>query len=335
MAQSLSTIATYAQRHSRACRKEHAGMMGNSQALALDISDRFTLRTMERERRAILYAIKSFRTLDVMVDQDDLWQEAWIGVNNAHHTWDDARAINMQFRNFLIWHVKRHLQGLYLSSDKVVDLIDPVTQRCVITLSYARYCKQGRQMARERRYHTRIRSLKVYYEHERDQDQAVKEVIAITMHSSTYIADIANPKDTHVVDIYNRDGTLIVTIPMRTFQQKQTLIENQGLMARQWCIYDHRPAFDGNAITAPAPTQPKSHNSHQSIVVDIYTRKGDILLRTTPERYKNARDEFEQHGCLVRYHDPIEFPTQPDFREIEERQPTIKSLRQVRHLINT
>lgn len=312
-------------------------MAPTSQDFALDLSERFTMCTMERERPAILYAIKSFRTLDVMVDHDDLWQEAWIGVNNAHHTWDDARAINMQFRTFLIWHVKRHLQGLYLSSDKVVDLLDPHTHECIVTLPYARYCKQGRRIARERRYIPRIRSLKVYYEHSEDDDRPTREPMASTPQSSTHVADLANPKDIHVMDIYNAQGLLVVTIPMRTYHQKQALIAQHGLIAQQWCIYEPRPGFQGPTASPPPVLRRRDLprlSSARSLVVDIYTRKRDILLRTTPEQYKTMRAEFEDHGCLVRYHDPVRHPQQPDFRDIEDETPTITSLRQLRHLVN-
>ncbi len=311
-------------------------MVPTSQDLALDIADRFTVRTMERERSAILYAIKSFRTLDVMVDQDDLWQEAWIGVNNAHHTWDDARAINMQFRTFVIWHVKRHFQGLYLSSDKVVDLIDPVSHTTIITLPYARYCKQGRRIARERRYTPRIRSLKVYYEQSDEDDTPRREPVAVTPQSSTSIADLADPKDTHVMDIYNPQGLLVVTVPIRTFLKKQPLIEQQGLLAQRWCIYEPRPEFQGSScLPSPSRREVRPPSPAQPIVVDIYTRRGAILLRTTPDRYKPFRKEFEERGCLIRYHDVTRHPTQPPYEDIEHDARPIKSIRQLRQVVNS
>ncbi len=98
-------------------------MTRNSQAFALDVNESFLMRTMEKHHHTILHVIKRFRTLDVMIDQDDLLQEAFFGVRNAHHAWNDARAINMKFTTYLTWHVSRHFQGKFLGYDKIVDLI--------------------------------------------------------------------------------------------------------------------------------------------------------------------------------------------------------------------
>jgi hypothetical protein len=305
----------------------------SSQAFALDLSDRFTARTMERERQAILYAIKSFHALDPMIDRDDLWQESWFGVNNAHHRWDDARAINMQFKNFLIWHIKRHLQGAFLGSDKIVELFDKTTQRVVVSIPYSRFKKEGRRIAKERNYGSRIRSLLVYYD-QPDEDGQTRVSIPADPHHFTHACDIAEANDTQVVDLYTPAGELVITIPMRTYYKKQDLIQQQGLVSQSWCIYDPRPSFTRpqSCTVSPKPIRRRdlaSAHAGRDLMVDIYSRRGEILVRMNPDTYKVNRKHFEHQGCLIRFHDPRQYPEQPPFEDIEAQDRRIKSIRQL------
>ncbi len=309
-----------------------------SQEFALDLSDRFTARTMDRERHAILYAIKSFHALDPMIDRDDLWQESWFGVNNAHHRWDDARAINMQFKNFLIWHIKRHLQGAFLGSDKIVELFDKATQRVVVSIPYSRFKKEGRRIAKERNYGSRIRSLLVYYDQPDDSDQP-REPIPAEANQFTHVSDIAALNDMRVIDLYTAAGELVITVPMRTYIKKQDLIRQQGLLSQPWCIYDSRPSFQGEG-TPSAARQPvrrrdlASARVRQDVMVDIYSRRGAILVRMSPDTYQSTRKHFELQGCIIRFHDPREYPEQPEFDDIEHQDKRIKSIRQIPGLAN-
>ncbi len=304
-----------------------------SQDFALDLSDRFTARTMDRERHAILYAIKSFHALDPMIDRDDLWQESWFGVNNAHHRWDDARAINMQFKNFLIWHVKRHLQGAFLGSDKIVELFDKTTHRVVVSIPYSRFKKEGRRIAKERNYGSRIRSLLVYYDQPDANDQT-HEPIAVEPHHFTQASDIADANDTQVIDLFTVAGELVITIPMRTYFKKQDLIQQQGLVSQPWCIYDPRPIFTDpqKSTGALQPIRRRdlaSFHAGHGLMVDIYSRRGEILVRMHPDTYKANRKHFEHQGCLIRFHDPRQYPEQPPFEDIEAQDKRIKSIRQI------
>lgn len=314
----------------------------NSQAFALDVNESFLMRTMEKYRHTILHVIKRFRTLDVMIDEDDLLQEAFFGVRNAHHAWNDARAINMKFTTYLTWHVSRHFQGKFLGYDKIVDLIDRTTQRVVVSIPYSRYRKSGRRIAEAKNYATRIRSLLVCYD-QPDENGKVQEPIPGDTTLFTHAIDIAEQNDDQVIDIYNAYGQLVVTIPLRTYERKQTLIQEKGFIAQPWSIYEPRPGFTPTTPPAlpetPAPTpRPRpcirrhacaSTTTPQDYMVDIYSRRGDTLVRLHPTQYKENRHHFESQGCIIRYHDPALYPEQPPFLDIEDEQGTIKSIRQI------
>ncbi|MDK2741869.1 MAG: hypothetical protein NDI90_03065 [Nitrospira sp. BO4] len=306
----------------------------------VDLDDNFIFRAMEQHRHTILHVVQRFRSLDPMQDQEDLWQESWFGARNAFHSWDEARAINMQFKNYLTWHISRHLQGIFLGYDKVVDLIDQ-DKNLVVTIPYGRYRKQGRRIAKEKRYATRIRSLLVCYD-DRQEERPDDQVLPAPL------TDVVHLGEDQVVDVYNQRAELIVTIPLRTYHKKRNLIREQGLITQPWCIYDPRPSFPGLSRTpeshlstpeAPAAA-PRiirrrdliSPTTATPLVADIYTRRTDILMRISTEAYRTHRVHLEGQGCIVRFHDPLLHPEQPAYADIEDEAKVIKSIRQIEHV---
>jgi len=298
-------------------------MLTPSQEAALDLSDRFSFALMQKHRDSIQFAINTFRSLDVMMSKEDLEQEAYFGLSTALRSWKEARAIHMKFETFLVWHIKRHLQGIFLNSDMVVELIDPGTSKVVITLPYERYRKIGRRMARQLKYQTRIRSLKVYYE----EDVALtgSEPTAVDPHHHSAVSTMADTRDTYVVDLYSPDGVPIITIPRSLYLKKFQLIQGKRLGAHERCLYDSTEHAAPPRTCAP-PTfhrrvqRPCRKEKLESLVVDIYTRQGDKFLRTTPSEYEAHRAEFR--GYLIHYHDVTIHPEQPDYEEVERSAPS-------------
>lgn len=281
-------------------------------------SDDFLYRIMQDHKALIKHIANRFRHLDSMYDSEDLEQEAFFGVRLACNSWAHARAINMQFKTYLTWHISRHFQGRFNGEDKVVDLLDE-HGNVRVSIPWSKFRKSGRAAAKARGFSTRIRSLRVYYDD-----------------CSTPADNAANPSDSDwhpvhtgedtIVDILDQDGGLIVTVPKKSYLQVQDLIQDQGYSIAEYSIYDPRPTYQHSNTASLRPTDASKNSSLQSLscanapstssyVVDVYTSHGNFLTRISMVQYHRFRTYFPKYGLTTRMHNVKLVPEPPEFDE--------------------
>jgi len=274
--------------------------------LLLSGSDDFLYRIMQDHKPLIKHIANRFRHLDSMYDTEDLEQEAFFGVRSACNAWAHARAINMQFKTYLTWHISRHFQGRFHGEDKVVDILDQDGQ-VRVSIPWSKYRKTGRAAAKARGFSTRIRSLLVYYE---DQSHSLdRESKSVT----TDWHPIHSDGDDTIVDILDPDGALIVTVPRQAYVQLQDLVQEQGYTVIEYSIYDIRPGSaphtSSHGTPPSSPADVPSNLAHTpKYVVDVYTRQNTFLTRIPITRYYRYRRYFQQFRLTARIHDREQVP---------------------------
>jgi hypothetical protein len=261
-------------------------------------SDDFLYRIMVDYKAVIRSVANRFRHLDPMYDTDDLEQEAFFGVRMACNSWAQARAIKMQFKTYLTWHISRHFQGKFHGDDKVVDLIDE-QNNVRVTIPWSKYKKTGRAAAKARNYRVRIRSLLVYY------DAPLGDALEKERTPSQDCHPVHTGDDT-VVDIFDRTGTLIVTVPRRNFLRVRELVEQQHYTVREYSIYDPPPArtttLNPSAVLLPtlgsasSPEASDPDDTGDRHVVDVYTEREVFLTSMPMARYEMFRHYFPKYG---------------------------------------
>lgn len=284
-------------------------------------SDEFLYRIMVDYRAVILNVAKRFRHLDRMYDVEDLEQEAFFGVRLACNSWAHARAIKMQFKTYLTWHISRHFQGRFNGDDKVVDIIGQ-DNAIRVTIPWSKYKKSGRAAARARNCTTRIRSLLVYY------DAPNGECDEPQLQPSNDWHPIHTGEET-VVDIFDPTGTLIVTVPRNHFLRVQDLIAGYGYAIREYSIYDPPPSQSTrHTLTPEAALLPPSgytpaHESadsqdETSHVVDVYSRREVFLTTMTMKRYRLFQQHFQKYGLKTRRRNPALTPEPLEYDDVPE-----------------
>lgn len=279
-----------------------------SDELLLSGSDDFLYRIMEDYKSVIRHVANRFRNLDPMYDTDDLLQEAFFGVRSACNSWVHARAIQMQFKTYLTWHISRHFQSQFHGDDKVVDILDK-HGAVRVSIPWSKYKKTGRAAAKARGFTTRVRSLNVYYEdpnHQIDVDNTKSEWCPI--HSG----------DDIVVDVFDGTGALVVTIPRRNYLRVQTVIQQQGYTVREYSIYDQPPAVPQiptplNALFATQSLTSEEPSEDDRSVVDLYTKREVFLTRIPMTRYRQFKAYISQFGLKTRIQNPTLVPEPLDY----------------------
>lgn len=270
--------------------------------------DNFLYRIMREHRTSILGVVQRFKTLDPMYDHDDLEQEAFFGVRKAALCWEDARAINMKFKTYLNWHISRHFQAKFKGEDKIVDILDR-NNRLLVTIPYSKYRKNRRAIACDKGYSTRIRSLLVYYDDPPGDAEDTKDV-------PTTGGPPLHLEGDRVVDVYNRNDELIITLPLRAYTRMGRIIKAHGYRAHSYSIYD--PPVRAETKRVASPTRPPLGTNAE--VVDVYNRRRQIWMRLTPCQYETAREHIEFLGGLVKMHRLDKYPEQPTYEELLERE---------------
>lgn len=275
--------------------------------MLLSGSDDFLYRIMQDYKGVIKHVANRFRHLDSLYDTEDLEQEAFFGVRLACNSWAHARAINMQFRTYLTWHISRHFQGRFHGEDKVVDILDE-HGHIRVSIPWSKYRKTGRTEVKARGFSTRIRSLLVYY------DDPAKPTDSKADRSSTDWHPVHNGEDT-IVDVLDQTGTLIVTVPRRSYLHVQDLIQDLGYTTREYSIYDPRPtSTDSDTASSPqtpvesspsvrSRSTPHTDNNIQ-YVVDVYTRRDKFLTRIPMTQYHRFRAYFPKYRLKTRIQNP-------------------------------
>lgn len=289
--------------------------------MLLSGSDDFLYRMMQDHKGLIKHIANRFRHLDSMYDTEDLEQEAFFGIRLACNSWAHARAINMQFKTYLTWHISRHFQGRFSGEDKVVDILDE-HGNVRVSIPWSKYRKTGRAAAKARGFSTRIRSLLVYYD---DFTTPNAPTDSAPKPSDTDWHPVHTGEDT-VVDILDQDGTLIVTVPKKSYLQAYDLVHEQGYSVREYSIYDPRPTCQQPTIASPHATDAGKRSSLPSLscsntqsaltyVVDVYTSQGHLLTRMSMSQYHRFRHYFPQYGLTTRMHNAKLVPEPPELDE--------------------
>ena len=306
------------------------------ESLILERDDEhFLYRIMQEHRTAILGVVQRFKTLDPMYDHEDLEQEAFFGVRLATLYWEEARAINMKFKTYLNWHISRHFQGKFKGEDKIVDILDQ-NNRLLVTIPYSKYKKKGRAIAEDKGYSTRVRSLLVYYDDqpsEHDSGATATDALGAPLHVD----------GDHIVDVYNHHNDLIITLPLRAYTRMSGVITSHGYRAHTYSIYDppvHRPKKESHSAantTRPArPARSATRTARAQTtapnVVDVYTRRRLIWMRLTPAQYETARKHLEFLGGLAKFHSLRDYPEQPPYEELVERDDALQLSRTLEHI---
>ena len=269
-------------------------------------SDNFLYRIMREHRTSILGVVQRFKTLDPMYDHEDLEQEAFFGVRMAALCWEDARAINMKFKTYLNWHISRHFQAKFKGEDKIVDILDH-NNRLLVTIPYSKYRKNRRAIGFDKGHSTRIRSLLVYYDDPSGESPDTRE-------TSTAGSAPLHLEGDRVVDVYNRNNELIITLPVRAYTRMSRIIKAHGYRTQSYSIYDP-PVRTEPKRRAASTRQPLAENAE---VVDVYNRRRQIWMRLTPTQYDTAREHIEFLGGLVKFHTLAQYPEQPTYDELLE-----------------
>jgi len=278
--------------------------------LLLSGADDFLYRIMEDYKGVIRHIANRFRNLDPMYDTEDLVQEAFFGVRSACNSWADARAIQMQFKTYLTWHISRHFQSRFHGDDKVVDLLD-AHGAVRVSIPWSKYKKTGRAAAKARGFTTRVRSLIVYYDdplHPTDADP-----------TQSGWQPVHTGEDV-VVDVFDGAGVLVVTLPRRNYLRVQDLIQQQGYSVREYSIYDPPPALTQDPTpltnlpqtTALPPDQPEIADQK---VVDLYTKQEVFLTRIPMTRYLQFKTHITQFGLKTRFQNPILVPEPLEYED--------------------
>jgi hypothetical protein len=119
-----------------------------------------------------------------------------------------------------------------------------------------------------------------------------------------------------VVDVYNGQDELIITLPLRAYTRMSRIIKSHGYRAQSYSIYDPPLRSETKRVAAPA-RPPLATNGE---VVDVYNRRRQIWMRLTPLQYETAREHIEFLGGIVRMHTLDKYPEQPSYEDILERQ---------------
>jgi len=299
--------------------------------------DSFLYRTMQEHRTSILGVVQRFKTLDPLYDHEDLEQEAFFGVRSAALHWEDARAINMQFKTYLNWHISRHFQAKFKGDDKIVDIFDR-HDRLLVSIPYRKYRKHRRAITQEKGYSTRIRSLLVYYDDPAGETREANDT-ARSLGASLHV------DGDRVVDVYNTNDELIITLPFRAYTRMSHLIRSQGYRAETYSIYDpparsttgHASPFTSlppapqPAVQMPVAPRASDSTTRRSLsdhcVVDVYTRRRIVWMRLTPDQYKAARPHIDFLGGVVKFHHVETYPEQPTYEELLDHEPASSDAR--------
>jgi len=296
-------------------------MTATVDALILERDDEnFLYRIMMEHRTSILGVVQRFKTLDPMYDHEDLEQEAFFGVRTAALYWEDARAINMKFNTYLNWHISRHFQGKFKGEDKIVDILDQ-NNRVLVTIPYRKYRKTRRAIAQDKGYSTRIRSLLVYYDDPVGDAEETKD-------ASTMGGAALHLEGDRVVDVYNANDELIITLPLRAYTRMSRIIKAHGYRAHTYSIYDPPVRAETKRIAPPARA-PLAENAD---VIDVYNRRRQIWMRLTPAQYETAREHIEFLGGLVKFHTLAHYPEQPAYEELLGREHVSAAARTYEHV---
>jgi len=207
--------------------------------------DNLLYRIMKDHRTSILGVVQRFKTHDPLYDHEDLEQEAFFGVRSAALHWEDARAINMQFKTYLNWHISRHFQAKFKGDDKIVDIFDR-HDRLLVSIPYRKYRKHRRAITQEKGYSTRIRSLLVYGDDPAGETTDAHDT-ARSLGTSLHV------DGDRVVDVYNRNDELIITLPLRAYTRMSHLIRSQGYRTESYSIFKPKLRPEAKRLSTPAP----------------------------------------------------------------------------------